>query len=89
MRIWFCLALMLTGLVAASGARAQSLSGGDRGAPSACAQGSTTGVCRQYRLRAPPPPPERPLTPPRSSGEITPPMERVPPPAPLLPRVGN
>jgi hypothetical protein len=89
MRIRFLLALTLTGVVAATGARAQSLSAGDKGAQSACAQGSTTGVCRQYRLRAPPPPPERLLAPPKSSGEIVPPMERVPPPAPLLPRVGN
>jgi hypothetical protein len=89
MRTRFLLALLVAGVTAATGVHAQPVSSGEKGAQSACAQGSTTGVCSQYRLRAPPPPPARPLTPPRSSGEIAPPMERVPQPAPLLPRVGN
>jgi hypothetical protein len=58
----------------------------NRALQSGCAQGSNSGMCRQF---GPPRPPERPYTPPRSSGEIAPPMERVTPVAPLSPRVGN
>jgi hypothetical protein len=87
MRTLLAFLLILLGAIAP--AAAQGRSAADRAVQSACSQGSTTGLCSQYRWRAPPPPPERPLTPPRSSEQIVPPMERVPPIAPLAPRVGN
>jgi hypothetical protein len=40
-------------------------------------------------MRAPPRPPERPIDPPRSGREISPPMERPEPLPRMLPRVGN
>jgi hypothetical protein len=89
MRSASLMALTLLVFTSSADAQGSSQSPGDRATQSGCAQGSTTGACSQYRLRAPPPPPERPLTVPRSSEQIVPPMERVPPPAPLVPRVGN
>ncbi len=89
MRILFVSTLMLLGAVAPGMAQSGSTTSSpyeNRALQSACAQGSTSGLCRQY---GPPKPPDRPYTPPRSSGEIAPPMERVQPIAPLSPRVGN
>jgi hypothetical protein len=89
MRSASLMVLTLLVFTSSAGAQGSSQSPSDRATQSGCALGSTTGACSQYRLRAPPPPPERPLTAPRSSEEIAAPMQRVQPPAPLLPRVGN
>ena len=84
-------ALVLALLVSMSFAHAQGSpqSPGDRATQSGCALGSTSGACSQYRWQAPPRPPDRQPTVPRTGEEIVPPMQRVPPPAPLPPRVGN
>jgi hypothetical protein len=88
MRMPLVLALALLSAGAPAGAEANPPSA-SRTLPPGCSQGSTTGVCAPYRWRAPPPPPERPFTPPRSSEQIVPPMERAPPLPPMTPRVGN
>ena len=88
--MWMPFVVVLGLLVSMSPACAQANSfSASRNLPPGCSQGSTTGVCAPYKWSAPPPPPERKVTPPRSSEQIVPPMEPVPPLAPMSPRVGN